>query len=298
MTTFTSRLILMALLVVSVPATASDSFDFEPSYFQSDLQQIRYSGASGPTVIAGTMAVGEFDDDFGTPANAKSPVKAFLLSAAVPGAGQLYNGSKLKSAAFLGIEAAAWLLHVGYHNDGEDATDVYEAYNRAHWSQTSYEDYLELSYNVRDDELVFQTEVSHHLPDDPNDQQYYEMTGKYDQFAWGWDDAVRNDSTLDMYINESVKIQGPAYTPYSEHRLIYENLRHDANNKYDKATNMLIVVMINHLASGVEAYISARKHNEGGSKVEEMLSRMDLSASLKSYHADRDTPFVRLAFKF
>jgi hypothetical protein len=295
-------LTLVLVLTVTGAVLAADSMDLRPSIFERNLQQIRFSGlegVTGSTVDAATFGMAALSDDFGaTAADRKSPFKAFALSAILPGAGQYYNGSRIKPFAFLGIEAAAWFLHIKYNGDGDDATDVYEAYNRAHWSEADYVHYLELAYGVTDDELAHATEVSHHLPDDPNDQQYYEMTGKYDQFAWGWSDAVRHDSTLGMYVDSTVAILGPAYTPNSAMRLIYEDLRHDANKKYDKAGNMLIVVMVNHLAAGFEAYFAARRHNENVSTTEAVLSRLDIAASLRSYHADRDTPFVRLAYKF
>ena len=295
-------LALVLVLAAAGTVLASGSMELKPSIFERNLQQLRYSGiegATGATIDAATFGMAPLSDDFGESAvNRKSPFKAFALSAILPGAGQYYNGSRIKPFAFLGVEAAAWLLHIKFNGQGDDATDVYEAYNRAHWSEADYTHYLELAYGVTDDELAHATEVSHHLPDDPDDQQYYEMTGKYDQFTWGWSDAVRNDSTLGMYVDSTVAILGPAYTPDSEMRLIYEGLRHDANKKYDKASNMLIVVMVNHLAAGFEAYFAARRHNENLSTAEAILSRLDIAASLRSYHADRDTPFVRLAFKF
>ncbi|MEW5796303.1 MAG: hypothetical protein AB1772_08060, partial [Candidatus Zixiibacteriota bacterium] len=47
----------------------------------------------------------------GEPSDMKSPFKAFILSAVLPGAGQYYMGSRIKPILFLGAEAAAWGFH-------------------------------------------------------------------------------------------------------------------------------------------------------------------------------------------
>ena len=81
-------------------------------------------------------------------------------------------------------------MYAKCHGDGNDITDRYEAFNRTYWHDDRYATYLFWNYGVTDDDLINSAETTHHLPD-TRTQQYYEMTGKYDQFAWGWDDAVR-----------------------------------------------------------------------------------------------------------
>jgi len=92
------------------------------------------------------------------------------------------------------------------------------------------------------------------------------MTGKYDQFAWGWDDAVRGGLGLqDFYIDsctsdgDLLRITSVATAPSSQHRLTYEGMRKKANDLYNTADTWLYVTIANHLISGFEAYISAKK---------------------------------------
>jgi hypothetical protein len=234
-------------------------------------------------------------------ANMKSPSKAFLMSLVLPGAGQWYYGSKTKAVAFVGVEAASWLFHMKFHSDGDDLTRQYEDFSAAHWSRMDYQEYLTEAYGVTDDDQLHETEVSHHLPE-TNSQQYYEMTGKYDQFAWGWDDATRHGMNLDSaaayYSDTALRITSDTSAPQSANRITYNAMRGDANKKYDKATRILFVVMGNHLASAFEALISTKKLNKKISPALGALGNVKMKASLKSVYAKRDTPYVTLSYKF
>ena len=290
------------LLVLTTDITPR-TIEGELSYLELDRHRLRFApdGESFASVALDQMAatVDSVDDFAGASASRKSPLKAFLLSAALPGAGQFYCGSRVKPLCFLAAEITAWGLHFKWQGDGDRATDDYERFNRDHWLRDNYEQkYLYWAFGVTDDDSLFGHEVTHHLPDTET-QQYFEMTGKYNQFAWGWDDAVRNDSTLDDFANNpSVRITGEETTPNSANRLIYEGMRHDANRKYDRARKMVIVSIINRLVSGFEAYFSAKHRNEKAAGGTPGFAGIRVRALLKSYNTSRDTPFVRLSYKF
>ena len=282
----------------------SQAVGMPSSYFGQDLHRIRYSSfLSGPGSTGAMYADAESADTAGStdakPAKRKSPFKAFALSAILPGAGQFYCGSRIKPLVYLGVEAAAWGFHFKYQSEGDDATDAYQQFSHEHWSRSDYQDkYLLWAYGVTDDDSVTEREVSHHLPDSRT-QQYYEMTGKYNQFAWGWDDAALNGDTLESFGPGTIPpITGDSTTPSSANRMIYEGMRDHANNKYDRADKMIIVALINRLVSGFEAFFSARKINDrlfGGTSG---FSKLDVDVSLKSFNSRRDTPYVKLAYSF
>jgi len=188
----------------------------------------------------------------------KSPLRAFMYSLLVPGAGQVYTGSKLKAAAFLGLEALAWTGYFVYHAKGNENTDVYEAFADQHWSEDRYSDFLEDNFanHPRDDDSAFDNSgnpyFTHHLPDTKT-QQYYEMIGKYNQFVFGWDDV---DTIATPPLLQNIPVA------QSANRQHYEDLRDDANRMYGRATASLIVMMSNHIISGVEAALAARNHNK------------------------------------
>lgn len=231
----------------------------------------------------------------------KSPGKAFIMSLIVPGLGQYYNGSRIKPFVYAGIEAASWMYHAKWHKDGEDITEEFEAFNRAHWSEEDYTYFLTTAYGASDDEdslFVMYPEINHHLPDTYT-QQYYEMTGKYSQFAWGWDDAVLNDSSLYDFVGGPPQMTGGSNVPYSANRVYYENRRNDANNQYDKATRMLFAVLLNHVVSAFEAMFQSKRINnqlEDNMPVEDNSVKFDLS--FKTKYQIYDTPQLKLSYWF
>ena len=298
------------LLLVASGVTASDGIlEAELSQFDQAGLELRYSIGYGQD--DGPLMAGEMDEDLFNEEpdyKRKSPFKAFILSLAVPGLGQWYYGNRWKPFAFLAAEAGAWYLHGHYNSRGDEITDEFEAFNDAHWSQTSYEDNLEWTYGWRDDDSSNTDpdcncpEISHHLPDTKT-QQYYEMTGKYDQFAWGWEDAALEDGrTLDSFdVNNPPPRVYPSQestVPKSSMRTFYNQLRGDADVQYDRSTKMLYVVIANHLISAFEAYLTTNSINEGLDKDPSEFSKIRITPELRSYHTWKDTPFVRFSYKF
>jgi hypothetical protein len=277
------------------------------SWTETERQKIRYEYSASAMAYADT---GETEVDFTVESaqqepltvQRKSPLKAFLLSMAVPGLGQYYYGSRIKPFLFFGAEVAVWALHIKWHGEGDDLTDAYEAFNRIHWSRDSYENkYLLWAYDVTDDDSVPNAPgITHHLPDEET-QQYFEMTGKYNQFAWGWDDAVLDGRVLDDVAppNEPPpRIVSDSTTPYSARRLEYETMRDDANDKYNDANRMIIVSIVNRLISGFEAYLMTRSHNSKIAERDREFVRLKVRAKLRSFNDKRDTPFVQFTYKF
>ena len=300
----TSIGLMLAMLVLS--AGSAFGIDLQPTQFEIEQQRIQYEFTALSQGMAG-------DEDEFTEVSTetavespkllkhKSPGKALLLSFAVPGLGQYYYGSKVKSVLFFGAEVAAWTMYFKWQADGDDLTGAYEAFNRTHWSRSDYEDrFLLWTYGVDNDTEVpgEYGEINHTLPETQT-QQFFEMTGKYDQFAWGWDDAVLRDSTLDDFSesNPPPRVFG-SDVPHSANRLTYENMRNDANNKYGKADNMIIVSIVNRLISGFEAYFTTKSRNKGAQSADTEFGRIKIRTKLKSYYTRHDTPFVQLTYKF
>jgi len=233
----------------------------------------------------------------------KSPAKAFVLSMFVPGLGQYYNGSKVKAAAFLGIEAAAWIFQFKWRADGNRLTKDFEAFQEKNWSEARYSRYLQEVYGRSDDDSISATEVSHRLPD-THTQQYYEMTGKYDQFSWGWDDATLNNHGFQYYADTGtfVKAVYPD-VPTSANRNQYETMRYNANQKFSHARKMIMVALGNRLVSAFEAFISAKKSQikgpaSGTGKGDPEFSHWKVQGKLKSVYARYDTPYLRVTYGF
>jgi hypothetical protein len=303
--TTVNKSVLLAFFLLIFPSPALMAVSPEVSLFERELGKVRYNVAYAASLSGGVGPAFDETDESGSNSmedkGKKSPAKAFLLSLAVPGLGQYYYGSKIKPIAFIGVEATAWIMHIKWRNEGEDLTSEFEQFNRDHWIQNNYEDYLEIVYGYRDDDSISAMEVSHNLPD-TRTQQYYEMTGKYDQFAWGWDDAELNGLTHADFDTSATStfpqaITGPSTRPYSARRLTYETMRDDANKKYDKADKMIMVALANRVVSALEAFISAKSINNKVKKAGE-FSNWKIKPSLKSYNSKRDTPYIKVTYKF
>ncbi|MBK9099623.1 MAG: hypothetical protein IPM14_16240 [bacterium] len=203
----------------------------------------------------------------------KSPVLSGVLSAIIPGAGQVYNEDWWIAGIFVAVEAALITTAITYDNKGDDQTEFFENYaddytNPEHnWSVVRYAEWLvEYQYN-NDPEMLNKIIISndpnlppwervnwaelnnaetgsHNLPPH-GEQQYYELIGKYHQYAGGWNDYTggANNSLI-----------SPNFTYYS-------GLRGEANDYYNTASTAVIGIYINHLLSAAEAVWGATRFN-------------------------------------
>ena len=212
-------------------------------------------------------------------ASRKSAWLAGGLSLVLPGAGEFYSESYLKSAAFLAVEAVLWVMASKYDNKGDRQTNYFQDYANAHWSVVSYANYALTHYapaggnyqviipgtegdppwmrvnwaelNRMESDIGGTTTAgmyySHVLPH-YNSQQYYELIGKYPQFNEGWDDAA------------------PSFTygdPLSAKLQYYSVERGKANTYYTTASTFVAIAIVNHVVSVVDAVLTAGSYNRG-----------------------------------
>jgi hypothetical protein len=200
---------------------------------------------------------------------AKNPKLAFIMSAAVPGGGQVYAKSYVKAAAFVGIEVAAWAMYLNFNKEGQRIEDRYHAYAAEHWSEDEYWKWIAhhagLPYDGTDNTREAlrdweSSQFSHGLHRD-QDQQYYEMIGKYHQFSWGWDD-FRENNDISMSDYEITQRYNEDKSTINDNRLKYETKRNDMNAAYKKATTATTLVFLNHILSAVDAAWTTAKYNK------------------------------------
>ncbi|RPI01789.1 MAG: hypothetical protein EHM64_15160 [Ignavibacteriae bacterium] len=210
--------------------------------------------------------------------NKYSPLAAGLFSAVIPGAGQFYTKSYWQSAAFFGAEVITWILYVSNEHKGDDRTNLFQQFANDHWSVVQYAGWINanfgMSININPDqnlkpwnrihwdelntveEQIAQmsppTGFTHKLAP-YNDQQYYEMIGKYSQFGGGWDDAG-GYTRADILANEGIGNVSPKFLSYSR-------MRGDANKYYNIATTISYLIVANHVFSALEAALNASKIN-------------------------------------
>jgi hypothetical protein len=210
----------------------------------------------------------------------KSPWLAAGMAAVVPGTGQLYTGSYWEAALFFAADAVAWVLAYKYDAKGDRQTDLFQDFANANWSVVKYAEFTAANlvpagkkYDWRKAgtegmdpfdrpwtqvnwDVINQMErdiggyYSHTLPP-YNEQQYYELIGKYPQFNQGWRDA-------DPSIGSDYETIKAHLTPMF---LWYADQRGLANDYYTSATKWVTIALINHLLSAADAAWSSIRYN-------------------------------------
>lgn len=178
-----------------------------------------------------------FNSEPQTDDSIKSPLKAALLSGILPGAGQWYAGNKLKALGFVAAEVSFWFGNNFYDSQGQDIQDEFIGYADLYWNPPDYFAW------TNSPGIDVEAQYSHTLPGTKT-QQYYEMVGKYDQFLAGWQDSNG----------------APNQSPM---RLHYMNLQHNSNVMYKRAERFAQMLVVNRLASAVEAAFSLRPKLSG-----------------------------------
>lgn len=203
----------------------------------------------------------------------KSPGKAFVLSALIPGAGELYAGSKVRAAIFFALEVAGVGLYFNWDGKGKDIEDEFRLRADSLWVPN---DYLQW----RNSTISRNSSITHALPcstqivdnidatsiperlggcHGSEVQQYYELIGKYDQFIAGWRDAEdvqTGNRPLPTQIDSVEKFQ-------SQQRLDYEIRRDDSNRYLKRASVVGGLILVNHVISAIDAARVARARSEG-----------------------------------
>jgi len=220
--------------------------------------------------------------------NKKSVLLAAGLSAILPGAGEFYSESYIKSAAFIAVEVAAITLGVIYNKKGDDQTVLFQNYANGEngWSVYRYANWTlanakKLNPSLNPDDFkgkVIKTDgtvdwywlnklesavsfssslpnipgsyYSHNLPP-RGSQQYYELIGKYQQFNVGWKEFGDDVNRPFVYGDPLV----PQFTEYTA--MFYQ-----ADKYFNVASQAVIVVIINHIVSALDAAWTANSYNK------------------------------------
>ena len=177
---------------------------------------------------------------------------AIVASAILPGMGELYcyRSSRdpwtlARVPVFLAVEGYLWYSYADNRRIGKDYKRDYEAFADTHWSLDrflhnhpccdagvgdscdSWQDYNDRCKN--DYNYFFYT------PREADREEYYENIGKYNAFAFGWDDALD-------YAN-------PAFTYRTENRVRYVGIRNASDDYLLRADQRLMGLIVNRVVS-------------------------------------------------
>lgn len=118
---------------------------------------------------------------------------------------------------------------------------------------------------------------SHQLPDF-GDQQYYELIGKYFQFAPGWDDYPAWRANDDGFLSTiDPELTGPNGSKPNVTETFYAYARDHADSQdlLRKASRISTLLVFNHIIAGIEAAVSAKLFNDR--QADRLDTRMGLS---------------------
>jgi hypothetical protein len=212
-------------------------------------------------------------NSFESPSDKKSVLLAGILSGIIPGAGEVYVGGTtnyLKAGAFFLIEAVSIYYAISYNQRGDAQTNYFQNYADQKWSVVSYAQWINdhttgvkvtilpadaqhpnpwdrvdwASLNAAED-AIGAVGFTHHLPLH-GQQQYYELIGKYPQYARGWEDYIPTDNP---------DFETPEFQYYSI-------MRGDANNLYKVSSRGTAILYVNHLLSILDAIWSSTSFNK------------------------------------
>jgi hypothetical protein len=216
-----------------------------------------------------------------TIAGRKSVAKAMMLSAVLPGLGQMYAGG----ARGYGVGGAMAALDVFsawryYENNksGNDTKREYRAYARDHYDRDRFDKY------ARDTVAVFSgsddfNPCSEHGSDSPecqaavdealplsgrDDATFYEQIADEDQYVFGWDDwdPYSTEHHEDYWVGWEPNTSLPAGIPHtSPHRDHYRGLKQDADDSYGRADRYAWVMVVGRVVSMIDAAILVKLRN-------------------------------------
>ncbi|HMK39329.1 MAG TPA: hypothetical protein VK569_08315 [Bacteroidota bacterium] len=276
----TIRESVLILAVVSCAAAARGGGNPSSVVFRDRAPDVKLSGNARIdfTAVTEFPAIFQGISSDSSAASLKSPWIAGGLSLLLPGAGEFYTESYVKSAIFLAVEVGLWAFAYKYDQKGDRQTDYFQDYANAHWSVVNYAQYAldhyapaggnyhpiipgtegnppwlrvnwaELNRMEADIGATPAGMYYSHLLPAYNTQQYYELIGKYPQFNQGWSDAP------------------PSFTygdPLSSELLYYSGQRGQANTYYTTASTFVSIALLNHVVSAVDAALSAGSYNRG-----------------------------------
>ena len=198
-----------------------------------------------------------------------SPGKSFLLSALIPGAGQLYQGRKVGWAMVL-ADAVLWSGYFSSRSKGNELQDEYQAYADAHYVLTNPDftnekerGWLEWWSFFRAVDPTYAWADSIYWEDINYDREYapssyYQEIDVSDVYIYGWTDWAGNEYNNDEYwrFTNDGHVE---FTYRSAMRDEYRRMRDEADGYKKWAGWCIGGALLLRAVSAIEALRSARR---------------------------------------
>jgi hypothetical protein len=235
----------------------------------------------------GEIAAGDEPDplgDIGNPSvvGRKSVARAMLLSAVLPGLGQIYAGGR-RGYAVGGAMAALDVLSAWQYYDnnrkGDDLKTDYKAFARDHYDRGRFREYVRDTVVVFSGSDVFESctvpgsydsaecwaSIDNVFPlSDRDDAAFYEQIGEENRYVFGWDDwnPYGTADHQDLWIDWDPYSSLPEGIPRtSSHRDQYGDMKQDADDYYGKADRYAWIMVVGRVVSMIDAAILVKLRN-------------------------------------
>lgn len=204
------------------------------------------------------------------PGGKKKMAIAMAASAILPGAGELYlyfdsgyRPALYRAPVFMALDVYLWYGYKTNLDKGKDFKSEYEDYCDAHWSEERFlqqHPYCEGLIGGCSDYQVYNENASEmqqfffiYMPKSQDREEYYENCGKYDAFAFGWDDwdGTGWDGSYETF------------EPWTPHRTEYWSIRDESDKYLVRADQHVMLAIVNRVLSVLDAAWVAYAINRG-----------------------------------
>ena len=176
----------------------------------------------------------------------RSPSKAFLFSAIIPGTGEIYTGAKrgyFHIAAEIGFFTGYFLTHRKAEQSRDDYVQQVKDHVKFDNPTIAAKNQFE-KWNLEDFEHATMYDNWHNVYTEDAGEPVPRVGPFY------WDDR------------ENVKDEDRQINPDSQKRQVAWDLRKDSNSTFKVAKTFLGLVIFNHIVSAIDARIAAKMYNK------------------------------------
>lgn len=247
--------------------------------------------------------------------NYRSLKAAILLSLLVPGSGQAYAHSYLKTGVFGAIEVALIGASAALGIQGNQRVKDAHSFADKHYSTDNFSDYYKTLLSTVGDSIV-QSQIfygeENPLPffknsTDKNETFYKDIGDRAIPYVCGWDDVLptvnnsfdiapsegmyirhvdHDSSYLVYFINANGDTSKPQFG-FSENQKIFNKKITNATTYYRWSSKVLWGLIFNHIASAIDAGITAKAYNDYLLGKESFWQRINI----KEAYADASNEF-------
>ncbi len=262
---------LLGMLLVASCVHATDQIEFQA---RARLMIARL----GDEEVGGGQVIGQ-----ASPREDKSAAKAMLLSAILPGLGQIYAGGRrgiVSGAAMATADIFSMWRYLVNDGRGDDTRREYEAWAASHYSVERFKHYVRDTVVVKSGYKKFGrcTNGSHYDSSacwdsiavvfplaEERSGAFYDQIGMDEMFVFGWDDwdPYEIDSHEDLWTDwtpaKGLPDGLPSSSPNRDH---YNHLRSRADDFYARADRYAWIMVIGRVVSMIDAAILVKIKNQ------------------------------------